>query len=78
MVEDLRPEIPSECPDHLAVLMRQCWHVDELVRPNFKDLLNTVRRAYGVLCSGPRTPPPFSLADAVRGCLALLRPTSPV
>ena len=44
MVEDLRPEIPEECPDHLAVLMRQCWHVDEPVRPNFKDLLNTVRR----------------------------------
>ena len=45
MVEDLRPDIPEECPDHLAVLMRQCWHVDELVRPSFKDLLNTVRAA---------------------------------
>jgi serine/threonine protein kinase len=50
MVEDLRPEIPPECPDHLAVLMRQCWHIDAIVRPNFKDLLNTVCGARVCVC----------------------------
>jgi len=44
MMEDMRPEIPAECPDHLSTIMRKCWASNQSERPQFKELLDMVPR----------------------------------
>ena len=36
---NLRPEIPDDCPKPIAKLIKRCWDKDPFVRPSFKEIL---------------------------------------
>jgi len=33
--EGRRPDVPADCPEKLRLLMCQCWHQNEFLRPSF-------------------------------------------
>jgi len=39
-----RPRIPLHCPEPLAQLMKQCWHVVQTNRPSFTTILEELHR----------------------------------
>ena len=42
--DDLRLEIPEDCPEDLAKLMRQCWEKERKRRPNIDEILRVVSK----------------------------------
>ena len=40
---DLRPAIPEQCPPRLATLLKRCWHKDRHARPDFEEVVETLR-----------------------------------
>ena len=38
-----RPEIPADCPEGLAMLIRDCWSTIPDVRPTFSDVIQRLR-----------------------------------
>ena len=38
--ENLRPPVPSYCPDEIADLMQRCWDDDARKRPTYKEIMN--------------------------------------
>ena len=40
--ENLRPPVPSYCPEEIAQLMVLCWDDDQHKRPTYKEVMNTL------------------------------------
>jgi len=37
--EDLRPNLPAECPQLLRELIVDCWHKQQVSRPKLEDII---------------------------------------
>jgi len=46
---NLRPRIPSFCPEHYQQLIRTCWDNDPINRPDFSQILeqlNVIKKSH--------------------------------
>jgi len=41
-----RMSIPPQCPQHLYVIMRDCWHIEPSSRPSWSDLVSSLHSLY--------------------------------
>lgn len=42
--QELRPEIPKNCPSSYTELIVNCWNSDPLLRPTFKEIVERVQK----------------------------------
>ncbi|XP_072041117.1 mitogen-activated protein kinase kinase kinase 20-like [Amphiura filiformis] len=54
-VNNLRPIIPSDCPEDLEKLMKRCWEKDRYKRPTIEEILSVVRRPRDTLVDPKRS-----------------------
>jgi serine/threonine protein kinase len=47
-----RPQLPTDCPFRLSTLIKQCWDVNPLMRPNFQNICQELRYIKGLLLAG--------------------------
>ena len=40
---NLRPEIPENCPSQISRLIKKCWDRNPLLRPSFKEILDELK-----------------------------------
>ncbi len=52
-----RSYLPPDYPARLSGLIKQCWHVDPLLRPSFPDICTELRYIKGLLLTGIVTLP---------------------
>ncbi len=50
-LEKKRPDIPPECPEQLAKLVRDCWEDDPTLRPSFSDIMELLITLVKEKCS---------------------------
>jgi len=43
VLKNVRPPIPTSCPEPLSVLMSRCWDEDPQVRPTFQEIVKELR-----------------------------------
>ncbi|XP_072041967.1 ATP-dependent RNA helicase DHX58-like [Amphiura filiformis] len=53
--KNLRPTIPSDCPEDLEKLMKRCWEEDRYKRPTIDEILSVVRRPRDTLADRERS-----------------------
>jgi len=52
VLRGMRPQLPPDCPSHLASLIQQCWDGNPDKRPNFQEICTKLRHIKGLLLTG--------------------------
>ncbi|CAI0386371.1 unnamed protein product, partial [Linum tenue] len=69
ILQSVRPEIPGNCPEALAAIMKQCWEEEPAKRPAMEDVVSMLEAIVDLLNLAKTENSPLSFLPARCSCL---------